>query len=121
MTQIEINTKIAHDWIAAFNVHKVESILSLYAEDAIHFSPKLKQRLPETNGFVNGRKEMRAWWIDAFDSLPTLHYALQNLIVNDSSILMEYLRKVDNEEDMMVAEVLEIQNNLIVRSKVYHG
>jgi hypothetical protein len=34
---------------------------------------------------------------------------------------MEYIRKVKGEEDMLIAEVLEIQNGLIVASRVYHG
>ena len=34
---------------------------------------------------------------------------------------MEYIRRVDNEPDMLVAEVLEIKNGLIVASRVYHG
>ena len=34
---------------------------------------------------------------------------------------MEYIRKVDNEADLKVGEVLEIENGLIVSSRVYHG
>jgi hypothetical protein len=34
---------------------------------------------------------------------------------------MEYIRNVDNEEAMLVAEVLEIKEGLIVASRVYHG
>jgi hypothetical protein len=34
---------------------------------------------------------------------------------------MEYIRQVDDEEDMLVAEVLEIENGKIVFSRVYHG
>lgn len=31
---------IAHAWFAAFNAHDLEALLTLYAEDAEHFSPK---------------------------------------------------------------------------------
>jgi hypothetical protein len=34
---------------------------------------------------------------------------------------MEYTRIVPGEPEMNVAEVLEIENGLIVRSRVYHG
>jgi hypothetical protein len=34
---------------------------------------------------------------------------------------MEYVRKVDGEEDMLVAEVLEINDGKILASRVYHG
>jgi hypothetical protein len=34
---------------------------------------------------------------------------------------MEYLRILDQEENMLVAEVLEIKEGLIIASRVYHG
>jgi ketosteroid isomerase-like protein len=34
---------------------------------------------------------------------------------------MEYIRQVDGEEDMLVAEVLEVRDGKIVASRVYHG
>ena len=121
MSKTAYNKQIALNWISAFNEHDLEKLLALYSEDAIHFSPKLKLRQPETNGWVKGKSTLKDWWADAFSRLPSLHYQLQNLIINDEQVLMEYKRKVDAEPDMMVAEILEINNNLIVRSRVYHG
>jgi hypothetical protein len=34
---------------------------------------------------------------------------------------MEYIRKVDGENDMLIAEVLEIKEGKIQFSRVYHG
>jgi hypothetical protein len=34
---------------------------------------------------------------------------------------MEYTRTVENEEKMLVAEILEIKDNKIIASRVYHG
>ena len=34
---------------------------------------------------------------------------------------MEYIRQVEDEEDMLVAEVLEIRDGEIIFSRVYHG
>jgi hypothetical protein len=34
---------------------------------------------------------------------------------------MEYIRTVAGEEEMLVAEVLEIKANKIIASRVYHG
>lgn len=121
MNNIERNKKIALNWISAFNEHDLEKLLALYSEDAVHFSPKLKIRQPETGGWVAGKAALRNWWAGAFERLPSLHYQLENLIVNDDQLLMEYVRKVDGEPEMMVAEILEIENSQIVRSRVYHG
>jgi hypothetical protein len=112
---------IADQWFAAFNAHDLEALLSLYDDNARHYSPKLKVRRPETNGLVQGKHALRDWWQDAFDRLPSLHYKLNRLTANNSRVFMEYTRTVDGEENMDVAELLEIENELIVFSRVYHG
>jgi len=112
---------IAMQWFAAFNAHNLEQLISLYDDNAEHFSPKLKVRRPETNGLVTGKDALRDWWQDAFDRLPTLHYKVTSLTANDSRVFMEYVRVVDGEDDMLVAEVLEIRNGKIIASRVYHG
>jgi limonene-1,2-epoxide hydrolase len=115
------NLSIAHAWFEAFNSHNLEKLLSLYDDEAEHFSPKLKIRHPETNGLVTGKNALRTWWKDAFDRLPTLHYKVTSLTANSDRVFMEYIRTVKNEEDMLVAEVLEIKEGIIVASRVYHG
>jgi len=115
------NINIARKWFEAFNRHELERLLMLYDDNAAHYSPKLKIRQPETNGYVKGKGALRAWWQDAFDRLPTLHYVVTSLTANDERVFMEYIRQVENEPDMLVAEVLEIKDGLIVASRVYHG
>lgn len=115
------NQSIAFKWFESFNSHNLEQLVSLYDEHAEHFSPKLKIRKPETNGLIKGKKELRIWWQDAFDRLPTLHYKVTSLTANNERVFMEYIRQVENEEDMLVAEVLEIRDGKIVFSRVYHG
>ena len=112
---------IAIKWFEAFNTHDLEKLLALYHSDAKHFSPKLKIRKPETNGLIQGKNALREWWQDAFNRLPTLHYSYTTLTANNDRVFMEYIRKVENEEDMLVAEVLEVKDGLIVASRVYHG
>ncbi|MBS1687474.1 MAG: nuclear transport factor 2 family protein [Bacteroidetes bacterium] len=115
------NLDIAHQWFEAFNEHELEKLLALYDNNAAHYSPKLKIRQPQTNGYVKGKAALRAWWQDAFERLPTLHYEVTSLTANDDRVFMEYIRQVENEADMLVAEVLEIKDGLIVASRVYHG
>lgn len=117
----ENNISIAIKWFEAFNTHDLEALLALYHDDAKHFSPKLKIRKPETNGFVQGKRALREWWKDAFDRLPTLNYSYTTLTADHNRVFMEYIRKVEKEDDMLVAEVLEIKDGLIVASRVYHG
>lgn len=122
MPAASLNEKIAEQWFAAFNDHNLENLLALYDEQAEHYSPKLKIRQPESRGLVTGKDALRAWWKDAFDRLPQLHYEVTSLTADTNRVFMEYLRKVPGEENLLVAEVLEInQDGLIIASRVYHG
>lgn len=113
--------QIALNWFAAFNEHDIEKLLALYAEDAEHYSPKLKERQPATKGLIKGKNALRSWWTDAFARLPQLKYEVLLLTADDEQIFMEYDRHVPNEATMRVGEVLVIRENKIVASRVYHS
>lgn len=115
------NKQIAVNWFAAFNHKNLEGLLALYQEGAIHYSPKVKIAKPETGGWIKGKEMLRSWWKDAFERLPQLHYELKKLTADDEQVFMEYVRQVPGQEDLNVGEVLEIENGLIVCSRVYHG
>ena len=117
----EQNKQIAFKWFEAFNEHDLEKLLSLYHDSAEHYSPKLKVRMPETKGLIQGKNALRIWWKDSFDRLPSLKYEVKKLTADEEQVFMEYIRHMDGEEDLKVGEVLEIKNGLIVFSRVYHG
>jgi hypothetical protein len=119
MTAQELNT-IANKWFAAFNEQQLENLLSLYHDNAEHYSPKLKARHPETNGFIKGKAAMRTWWQDAFTRLPDLRYKVSRLTPYEDRVFMEYIRQVPGEEDLYVGEMLEIEDGLIRSSAVFH-
>lgn len=113
--------QIAMKWFEAFNTKKLENLLELYDDEAQHYSPKLKIKKPETNGLIIGKQALHDWWKDAFERLPTLHYKPTSFTANENRVFMEYTRQVAGENDMLVAEVLEIKEGKIVFSRVYHG
>ena len=112
---------IAERWLAAFERRDLEGLLALYADDATHTSPKIRARHPETGGLLRGKAAMRAWWADAFVRLPSMRYAPTALTADDRRVFMEYVRHVEGEPDLPVAEVLEVEGGSIVASRVYHG
>ncbi|MFV8356216.1 nuclear transport factor 2 family protein [Flavobacterium sp. XS1P32] len=112
---------IAFKWFESFNNKELEKLLSLYDDEAVHFSPKLKMQHPESDGFVSGKEALRSWWKDAFERLPSLNYKVKSLTANGDRVFMEYTRTVTGEVDLQVAEVLDIKENKIIASRVYHG
>jgi len=115
------NKLIAEKWFDSFNKHDLESLLSLYDEDAIHFSPKLLVNHPETKGLIKGKNELRKWWKESFDKLPTLKYFPELIIREGENVFMKYKRTVVGQKDLIVGETLKIVNGVIVESRVYHS
>jgi len=112
---------IAERWLLCFERRELDSLLALYADDAIHASPKIRARHPESGGVLRGKAAMRAWWGDAFARLPSMRYEDPLITANANRVYMEYVRRVDGEPDLPVAEVLDVERGLIVASRVFHG
>jgi predicted SnoaL-like aldol condensation-catalyzing enzyme len=70
---------------------------------------------------VQGKDALREWWKDAFERLPNLNYRVTSITANEDRVFMEYIRTVDGEDEMLVAEVLDIREDKIIASRVYHG
>ena len=112
---------IAERWLACFEARDLDGLLALYADDATHTSPKIRVRHPETGGLLHGKAAMRVWWQDSFDRLPSMRYEPTKLTADGDRVFMEYIRHVDGEPDMPIAEVLECRDGKIVASRVFHG
>ena len=112
---------IAERWLDCFARRDLDGLLALYADDAIHTSPKIRTRHPETGGAIRGKAAMRAWWQDAFDRLPSMRYDATAITADSRRVYMEYVRHVDGEPDMPVAEVLDVEGGKIIGSRVFHG
>ncbi|MFP9097894.1 nuclear transport factor 2 family protein [Flavobacterium sp. RHBU_24] len=117
----DVTRRIALEWMDAFNAKDLNRLVGLYAEDATHFSPKLKAAQPETNGLITGHAALGDWWQGAYNRLPTLFYKMQTITADADRVFIEYIREVEGEEDMAVAEAYDIKDGKIVFSRVYHG
>ncbi|MBL8685098.1 MAG: nuclear transport factor 2 family protein [Myxococcales bacterium] len=118
---IEDNLSIARRWIDAFNRGDVEALVSLYAEDAVHTSPKLRAREPETEGKIRGRKALFQWWTSALAATPSLRYEPLTFTASEERVVIEYLRHADGQPVLAVSETFDVRERAIVASRVYHG
>jgi 8-oxo-dGTP diphosphatase len=112
---------IAATWIQRFNDRDLDGLLALYSDDAVHISPKLRERQPQTGGQVAGKAALRAWWQDSFDRLPSLRYHALQITAQGNQVFLEYSRTLDGAAAMIIAELFVVQNGHIVRSHVFHG
>jgi ketosteroid isomerase-like protein len=112
---------IAQAWLAAFNAHDVDALVSLYADNATHTSPKIRALFPDTGGKLIGRAALHKWWTDSNARLPNLHYELISITADADRAIIEYLRHAPNEDPYPVSESFDITNGKITASRVYHG
>ena len=113
------HARIAHAWVKAFNAHDVPRLVALYAADARHVSPKLRVR--GGDGAIVGHAALAGWWTEAVKRLPSLRYELTTVTADDARVFIEYVRHVDGEPPLAVAEVFDVADGKIVHSRVYHG
>lgn len=117
----DLTRRIAERWLEAFNAHDVDALVSLYAEDATHTSPKIRALHPETGGKLIGRAALAAWWRDSNARLPGLRYELTAITASPERVFIEYLRHAPDQAPSPVAEVFDVRGGQIAASRVYHG
>jgi len=103
----------AKDWIASWNAHDMERILSHYTDDFEMSSPLIVERLGLPAGKLKGKKAVGEYWRPGLSKSPPLQFELIDVFVGIEAITLYY----HNVGRRMVAETLFI-NHL---GKVTHG
>ena len=96
--------KLAEDWIAAWNAHDLDSILTHY-EDAIELtSPVAAQLLGTIDGKVAGKTNLKAYFQRGLGAYPELHFRLEDVFLGVNSVVLTYA----NQKGTRTAEFMEI-------------
>ena len=98
----------AREWIAAWNAHDLERILSHYAEDFEMSSPLIVERLGDPHGVVRGKKQVGEYWRPSLCLDPPLRFELLDVLVGMDQLTI-YYRNVGRR---VVAETLTFNASL---------
>jgi ketosteroid isomerase-like protein len=90
MLEKDFAEKFAAEWIAAWNSHNLEAVLSHYTDDFEMTSPVITQITGEASGKLKGKEAVGAYWATALERLPDLHFDLANILVGVDSITLYY-------------------------------
>jgi len=82
--------QLSEDWIAAWNSHDVEKILSHYAEDIEFTSPFVAQVLGKPDGTLQGKKALREYFQKGLSLIPNLKFIYENTALGVNSITVLY-------------------------------
>jgi len=96
--------KLAEHWIAAWNAHDLELIMTHY-EDAIELtSPVAAQLLGTPAGKVNGKANLRAYFQRGLEAYPELQFRLEDVFLGISSVVLLYT----NQKGTRTAEFMDL-------------
>ena len=103
MTRDEAWT-LANHWVAAWNNHDLDAIMTHY-EDAVELtSPAAAQLLGIPDGRIVGKANLRAYFQRGLDAYPELHFRLEDVLWGINSAVLYYT----NQKRTHTAEFLEL-------------
>jgi ketosteroid isomerase-like protein len=82
--------QFAEEWIAAWNSHDLDRILSHYADDVEITTPMIKMALGIDNGTLKGKANVADYWSKALQKLPDLHFELYDVTKSVDSVALYY-------------------------------
>lgn len=109
----------AAEWVAAWNAHDLDRILSHYAADVVFESPVIRERLGKASGQVRGQDELRAYWSGAFKAYPDLRFEVLDVLRGIDGGAIRYFSHVRGCE---VVEVFSFDaSGLVARSAAFYA
>jgi predicted SnoaL-like aldol condensation-catalyzing enzyme len=120
-TQQDIE-RVYRRWDEALGNKDLEASLSLYADDATIESPLVRHLLGTNEGIVRGKDALRAFITKVFQTNPPQRKRFKQGVFTDGRVLTwEYPRATPDGDQMDLVEVMEIEDGLIRRHRVYWG
>ncbi|PZF70925.1 nuclear transport factor 2 family protein [Taibaiella soli] len=95
----------AQEWIAAWNAHDIEAVLSHYTDDFILSTPMAMKIVPESNGIVSGKAAVHSYWSQALKRIPDLHFRLIKVLTGINGLVIYYTNTATGKTS---AEVLQL-------------
>ncbi len=97
----EAANAFAQEWIAAWNAHDADRVLSHYASDVVFLSPIAQARVG--NGRVEGIEALENYWRPALTAMPDLKFELKHVLIGHDCLTILYR----NHRQQLVAETVE--------------
>jgi predicted ester cyclase len=94
----------AEDWVAAWNAHDLELILTHYEDGVELTSPVAGQLLGTADGRVMGKANLRAYFQKGLEAYPGLQFRLEDVFWGVGSVVVVY----KNQRETRTAEFMEL-------------
>ena len=111
-----------HDFAKSRNT---EGLLGLYAEDAVFESPLVPAILDDkTDGVLRGKAEIERFIREGTKRRPNelvKWFRTGKYLTDGKTLVWEYPRETDDGEQIDILELMEINNGLIQKHRIYWG
>ncbi len=82
--------EFSEHWIASWNSHNLDEILSHYTDDFEMSSPAIVEAMDEPSGKLKGKELIREYWAIALNKYPDLHFEKLHTLVGSASVTIIY-------------------------------
>lgn len=96
--------KLAEHWIAAWNAHDLDLIMTHYEDTVELTSPVAAQLLGTPDGKVLGKANLKAYFRRGLEAYPQLQFSLNDVLLGLSSVVFLYT----NQRGTRTAEFMEL-------------
>ena len=96
--------EFANHWVAGWNSHNLDEIMSHYAADVVLVSPVAAKILSDPSGTVKGKEAVRAYFKRGLEAYPNLKFSLIDVMWGISSVVLYYV----NQKGTKTGEFMEI-------------
>jgi predicted ester cyclase len=94
---------LANNWIAAWNAHDLDLIMTHY-EEAIELTTPVAAQLLGAPGRVAGKAELRAYFQRGLEAYPELRFQLEDVLWGVNSVVLYY----KNQKGTRTGEFMEL-------------
>ncbi len=99
--------ELARHWVAAWNAHDLDLIMTHYDEAVELTSPVAARLLGKADGKVVGKTNLRAYFQRGLEAYPDLHFQLEDVLWGLNSVVLYYT----NQKETRTAEFMELSAN----------
>jgi len=99
--------RLAEHWVAAWNAHDLERIMTHYDDAVVLTSPVAAQLLGTPDGRVVGKVNLRAYFQRGLEAYPELHFRLEDVLWGVKSVVLCYI----NHKGTRTAEFMELSGS----------
>ena len=98
---------LANHWVAAWNVHDLDLIMTHYEEAIELTSPVAAQLLGTSDGKVLGKANLKTYFQRGLEAYPELNFRLEDVLWGVNSVVLYYT----NQEGTRTGEFMELSAN----------